>query len=379
MTTDYRIMRRKKLFDIETALLPQTMQLAELTVKKKSLENRAQEILEEIRKLYAQRNDVSQEIQYCDNMLQTKGKNAGYKPDTVSGCPKEGCRGFISKKKWSCGLCDTCVCDKCFEILLPSTEGEASASNTHVCKQENIDTTKMIMKECKPCPKCSAQISKIDGCDQMFCVQCNTAFSWVTGKIETGKIHNPHYYDWMRQTNNGIVPRDPDDGACENNELVAEGYLFFRLRNRNYPEKINERIWALYQRQVHIRFVILQNLLEIDDNTQLRIDYLLNRIDRDEFEKEIEKKHRVEMKKKAIANCLDLYLSIMIDNFYTFYNELSFKDEDSKIRSLSFGHLQELSEKLFDEEAKIRAFTNENLQKLSDKLNFSPKKYLIGQ
>jgi len=352
-------MRRKKLFDIETALLPQTMYLAEMTITKQSLETKSQEILENIKKLYAQRNDVLEEIQYCDNILQNKGKNAVYKPETVSGCPKEDCRGFISRKKWECGLCETRVCEKCFEILQPSTKDEVLALNTHICKQENIDTAKMILKECKPCPKCSAQISKIDGCDQMFCVQCNTAFSWVTGKIETGKVHNPHYYDWIRQTNNGIVPRDPDENACVDNQLIHEWRLYNKIMH--YPKFIQERVWVLYRSQIHIREVVLQNLLAIDDNTQLRIDYLLKRIDRETFEKEIEKKNRVEMKNKAIANCFDLYLSVMIDNFSRLYEDLGLKYNE-----------------FFEEEEKIRVFTNENLEKLSEKLNFSAKKYFIN-
>ena len=361
MTSDYRALMRKKLFDIETALLPQTMPLAELTLRKKTLEENAAALNAKIKQLYSQRQLIFDEINYCEEVLGSGGKYQSYKPETVSGCPKEDCRGFISRKKWECGLCNTRVCEKCFEIL-PEVRngGEASANNTpHVCKQENIDTAKVILKECKPCPKCSAQIFKIDGCDQMFCVQCSTAFSWVTGKVETGRIHNPHYYEWVRHNNNGVVPREPGDGdPCANNQLIQIGWLEWNLRN--CAKDIRDRVFKLHQKTAHLQDVVLQNLLEERDNTQLRIDYLLNRIDRPLFEKEIEKRNRAELKKKVIANCINLYISVMIEHFNTW--------RQNNIHDYK---------QIFIEEERIRKFTNENLEKLAAKHHFSSKRYFI--
>jgi hypothetical protein len=50
----------------------------------------------------------------------------------------------------------------------------------------------------------------------MWCTadNCKTAFSWNSGKIINGTIHNPHYYEWLRRNNNGEIPRNPGDIPC---------------------------------------------------------------------------------------------------------------------------------------------------------------------
>ncbi len=43
----------------------------------------------------------------------------------------------------------------------------------------------------------------VKNCDQMFCTSCNIAFSWISGEIDNGVVHNPHYYQWLAK--NGRV------------------------------------------------------------------------------------------------------------------------------------------------------------------------------
>lgn len=125
----------------------------------------------------------------------------------VRRCTRDGCQGFLSTA-WKCGLCEWHSCSKCFAV-----KGHAH-DVAHECKKEDVETAELIKKDCKPCPKCGEFIEKSSGCDQMFCISCQTPFSWVTGKIVTsGPIHNPHYYEWMRRTG-GAVPRNPADVPC---------------------------------------------------------------------------------------------------------------------------------------------------------------------
>jgi hypothetical protein len=122
-------------------------------------------------------------------------------------CTRDGCQGFLSTA-WKCGLCEWFSCATCFMVKGQTHDVE------HECKKEDVETAELIRKDCKPCPKCGEFIQKSSGCDQMFCISCQTPFSWNTGKVVTsGPIHNPHYYEWLKRTG-GNVPRNPTDVPC---------------------------------------------------------------------------------------------------------------------------------------------------------------------
>ena len=118
-------------------------------------------------------------------------------------CPTDNCKGFLDET-FNCPICETIVCNECHEKVLEN--------ENHKCSKEAIATVKALQKETRPCPKCAAPIFKIDGCDQIWCVQCKTAFSWNTGEIELGRIHNPHYYEFLRK--GGVLQREPGDNPC---------------------------------------------------------------------------------------------------------------------------------------------------------------------
>ena len=105
-------------------------------------------------------------------------------------CPIDDCKGFLDEK-YNCGLCDNQICIKCMEIK----------NEEHECDSDKVETIKLLKKDTKGCPKCGQLIYKIDGCDQMWCPPCHTTFSWRTGQVEEGNIHNPEYYRWMRENN----------------------------------------------------------------------------------------------------------------------------------------------------------------------------------
>ena len=142
-------------------------------------------------------------------------------------CSVENCRGYLSSQ-WKCGLCSTSFCKDCH---LEKKEG-------HVCNKDLVATISFLEEDTKPCPKCSTPIHKIDGCDQMWCTMCHTAFSWRRGTIET-RIHNPHYYEWLRD-GGGELPRNDGDYECgrnlENRNLIQSLTKFNSVQVENIKE-----------------------------------------------------------------------------------------------------------------------------------------------
>jgi hypothetical protein len=72
----------------------------------------------------------------------------------IRACPAEGCRGYLTNNKWTCGTCETKVCKKCLEI----------ETDDHVCDEAAVATATLLKKDSKPCPSCASLIYKVDGC-----------------------------------------------------------------------------------------------------------------------------------------------------------------------------------------------------------------------
>jgi hypothetical protein len=210
MTTEYAVHREQVLFDNERPLFPATLEhILEVAANKKravELGKERDKLIRIVSQLYVNEDieDIDEERTrlLTDTQLKLAHLNARITElaagradpsnnNTVrhrlhTACPVDNCRGFLDEE-WKCGLCAVDVCPSC---RIPVT-------GAHSCNSDDVESAKTIDRDTRPCPKCSAGIYKLDGCDQMWCTQCHTAFSWTTGAIETN-IHNPHYYEWMR-------------------------------------------------------------------------------------------------------------------------------------------------------------------------------------
>ena len=226
MENDYKNHRKVVLADQEIAKIPEYYDgalryghLTEADVKLKQIMTTIHEHRTIIADLYVQYDNVRREM---NNQSPTESTRK-----FVMQCQNDGCRGMLTTQ-YKCDICTKFTCPKCFLAI----EGE---KNDHVCKQEDIDTVEELRKNTRPCPNCGLRISKIDGCDQMWCIECKTAFSWNKGTIEKGVVHNPHYYQWMRQ--NGGLPRNPNENGDCGNEFITS----LRNMNDNISDALNSR------------------------------------------------------------------------------------------------------------------------------------------
>ena len=219
-------------------------------------------------------------------------------------CPVEDCRGFLSSQ-WKCGTCQTYVCHEC---LVPKGKERDAA---HTCNEDTKATAALIRKETKPCPKCGMGISKVDGCDQMWCISCQTPFSWSTGRLVFGVVHNPHYYQWLRTQNGGEAPRVAGDipcGGLVNFYTLERGFTL-----KHYPMDSKKEVEAIHRLTAELLDQHLRQFArfdEVPDNGDLGVEYTLKLITLDEWKKKLWRRETKREESLDLRGPLDLLSNV---------------------------------------------------------------------
>jgi len=216
----------------------------------------------------------------------------------VMKCPMN-CRGFLDEK-YKCGLCLTTVCKDCHQ----------KKEEEHKCNPDEVATITELKKSTKPCPKCQIRIYKTDGCDQMFCISCHTAFSWNTGRVETGVVHNPHYFEALRAGNIVDHRHRVHQGECGPLPNIHTIRAFLQ----KVPAKIQTDMYGYYQRITHHRAVTMQFIHENDDDAD-RLRYLTGKYDEETFKQKLYVKHEKNERKREEREIMESYLSISEEMF----------------------------------------------------------------
>lgn len=289
--TELRRHRENVLFERERALMPETQPEVERIINMRKLKQILQtqrerllelhyrntgenEITPEIRDLY---RDMENTYRYLQE-LRSSQRDTITEPRTfVRKCPKEECKGFLSEE-WFCGLCNVYYCKECNEQL---TEG-------HECDPEMVKTMQLLNKDSKSCPNCGTVIHKTDGCAQMWCINCHTAFNFTTGQIETGRIHNPHFIEFRRK----------NIGSREHGDIPCGGSPSFReLREHNATNTILQYSLIIYQFE--------RELIFMDDrpanNLNFRIAYMLNEVTEEYFKTFLQRQEKFKEKVKDVS------------------------------------------------------------------------------
>ena len=225
-------------------------------------------------------------------------------------CPRDTCKGFISGDEWKCGVCQYFSCEKCHEII-----GE-SKDVLHKCNIENIETVKLLKKEAKSCPGCSTLIYRVSGCSQMWCTQCHTAFSWNTGLIEKGAIHNPHFYEYQKANTNYIV-RNQGEEVCGGIRVSLRKLLWF-LSGNLLDDPYKNIVYTTHRNLIHIQQVEMPRFnvqFFVNTNLNLRIKYLLNEISEKDFKRKLQIIEKSKNKKREIFLIIEMYVQTTHDMF----------------------------------------------------------------
>ena len=366
----YKTHRKKLLFEREQSKIPDTMndvaRIAEAEEKEKgkiALDHQIFELRNQIMELTRQKQAIDREV----HLIKTgKEQEVVERKKFIMPCPVEDCRGFLSSA-YKCGVCKLNSCPRCLVVLGENKDQE------HVCDEDAVKTADYIKSTTKPCPKCGERISKINGCDQMWCTSCHTAFSWKTGLEDKGSvIHNPHYYQYQREVNNGVIPRNPGDNPCEMDrrmyasfyyqiQTTIVNYLFrtqtdvtnYNIEMPELKQQISENIDKVFA--FSIKTEEIKNIIRVfnhynwelnhlntqirqdTDHKNLRIDYILKKKTKTDFEDELISRDSRRKKNIEISNILQLIDTVGHDIIKSIFGKLM-------VNNLTIEHLKEVLE-----------------------------------
>jgi hypothetical protein len=231
------------------------------------------------------------EINNLDDQIKqlVNKRDAGHtkqRAEFIKKCGDPECRGFISTR-WKCGLCNKHTCIDCHEIKRDEVP--------HVCDENVVKTIKLLKTDTKNCPKCQTSIYKVNGCEQMWCTQCKTGFSWRTGQIET-KIHNPHYYEWRRQNDGTYVGAD--------NQCSTPSDIFIDINAADIDEDLKTELlekcrWCIHN-DAH------NTDPQIPNFENYRIQYMKRQINIEEFKSSLIRSNKAYLKKHELYTVYEL-------------------------------------------------------------------------
>jgi hypothetical protein len=196
-------------------------------------------------------------------------------------------------------------------------------------------------------------------------MMCHKAWNWETGQLVTGGyIHATDYLNYLR-SNGQQVPRAPQDDPCAidgNPLLVLHG-----LRMK-YPDIVNIvaefEVIGLWRKVQEFRDDLAKQARRAQQqgkksNMDLRIKYLQNEIDDDQFKKMLHKREKSAMLQEEINKMIAAYVEVMGDAIRVFLG--SENATECKERLTSVVNLQNLMRNEYEELMKVFKSTRWNI------------------
>ena len=375
---DYRQHRKGILLEQQMARMPETVEAAEryneintIAEKNREINNQISDLRRAIRQLEIERNRNEVRVYNLNRHGNPEGKEQE-KRKFIMACPDEDCRGYLSTG-YKCEMCKLFTCSHCLKIIGPDKN-----NHNHVCNEDDVKTADFIKSTTKPCPGCGERIFKIEGCDQMWCTQCHVAFSWKTGMIDNGVVHNPHFYAHQR-AGGGAPLRNPGEIACGGmpnwwniRNIMRNRYYVLHSPHRNEFRKFIENIGDLHRTFAHIQHYELQRARQkIRDNANHepdRIRYLLKQITKEELANNVIRKDKLRRKYTELVHIYELIHVVSVDLFRWIENYIDNEAPKSQFNDVELIIMTNINEKINELEG-LRVYANEQLGTISVSYN----------
>jgi hypothetical protein len=345
----YRQYRANIVLERERSLLPGTQEVAQEEREKQKRKALIRANKEKISKLEQKLRSLRSQVRILEALNRgevleeySEEKEPSKNIKFIGHCPYENCNGYL-KEDYICGLCNNTACRRCRKV-----------KHEEKCNKDDVETVKFMSKDVKGCPTCSVPIHKIDGCDQMWCPSCHTAFDWKTGRIEINNIHNPHYYEWQRRMNNGTAPRAIGDNPCDyGNNLWEEMGIWFQRYNL-YKTDLEHTLTNIFMRTNEIRDYTLEKypneIVGMQNYQDLRVRYLLNDLSEKQWGIILKAREKRREKNRDIHLIIEMYCNVIND---IFANAIRYPPQEVNI-------LEQIEN--------IRLYANDNLKKVGARL-----------
>ena len=352
----YKNHRENQLMQIEQQRFGQDLMKIENEKEIKKLEAEKDEIHKHYVKII---NNIKNEMRLKTNEVNIKInekrqiKKSKVKFNYNFQCPDKNCHGILNND-FLCVLCDKKTCKKCYTINIDE--------EMHTCDPEQIESFKKIKEEAKPCPSCGEFISKISGCDQMFCITCGTSFSWKTGNIERGVIHNPHAHHFFQ--NNPEAREMYLNGINGNNHNGCRAHLPQYYSFSSYlPDDIKITLNYMHRKVAEFRNYYRNNYNQIIENDpltdgQLNEDLRLRKLRNNITEKHFKSQLHARIKKYNFKKQIYPQIRSAFDIIELFFWELANAQGTIQER-------KEFCQNIYNSMQELINETNKNINKIS--------------
>ena len=348
----------------ETILLEKEQSLMQVSVQKLVKKRELVVLKNKYQELSRQMTEINDEMYNIKNFISNnkiKGLKTNFQYTHIF--IDKSCNGFLNEK-FQCDLCEIHVCNQCF---IEKKQG-------HECDPELVETCKLIKSEAKPCPNCSEYISKINGCDQMFCTLCGTAFSWTTGTIERGTIHNPHAHAFF-QNNPDALNNYVNNNNNQCRRDIPDYSQMSSAKKKITDQSILKKIDDLYRYTAEFRQYSRNDYVDYinnvnDENEDLRFKFLEKDIDENKFKSSLFARNKKRNLRKAVygiviptSEIIENYLWTIIDITKKLNRSEEINKEVLKILNIIY---------------ELHNISNETISKIYLENNYTPKDIFLN-